>query len=175
MRSCHSANTCSVESSSSCSSLPLPGRCSPVTPGQGRSRASTAWKRERRCGRSRSGVTAAHPRAGVWKLQEANRRHGSTIVPGQRLLGAVSPRGVGEGGRNAPMASDRILELLRRRTTPTSTPRSGSSGRRIWKAEDNRDLPVYLDARGGLRLRGHGAQAPDGRGTKEQHASTPSC
>ena len=26
------------------------------------------------------------PRAGVWKLQEANRLQGSTIVPGQRLL-----------------------------------------------------------------------------------------
>lgn len=26
------------------------------------------------------------PRAGVWKLQHANRLSGSTIVPGQRLL-----------------------------------------------------------------------------------------
>jgi LysM repeat protein len=26
------------------------------------------------------------PRAGVWKLQEANDLQGSTIVPGQRLL-----------------------------------------------------------------------------------------
>ena len=26
------------------------------------------------------------PRAGVWKLQQANRLSGSTIVPGQRLL-----------------------------------------------------------------------------------------
>ena len=26
------------------------------------------------------------PRAGVWRLQEANRLQGATIVPGQRLL-----------------------------------------------------------------------------------------
>lgn len=26
------------------------------------------------------------PRAGVWKLQQANRLDGATIVPGQRLL-----------------------------------------------------------------------------------------
>jgi LysM repeat protein len=26
------------------------------------------------------------PRAGVWKLQQANRLEGATIVPGQRLL-----------------------------------------------------------------------------------------
>ena len=84
------------------------------------------------------------PRAGVWKLQQANdleQRHDRRPGSG---CSSRSPDGARRGGMNAAMASDRILELLRR---PVDVDEYAEI-RELWKthsiAEDNRDLPGLI-------------------------------
>ena len=174
--SCHSANTCSVESSSS---FVVAGLLWAVLARDTGARRARQEHHTVRGGETLWTIATARyggdPRAGVWKLQHANGPRERDDRPGS------APRRTERGERRLPGRYER------RRWPPIAS--SSSCGarwtstryaeiRELWKthsiAEDNRDLPGLISTLTEdcvYEVDGHGRA---GRGTRARLASTPS-